>query len=66
MKNDPILVYQNVLKERGWIDDEAIERLRDEVKEEVEESITFAQESPPPPLDSIYEDITVAPFIPQE
>jgi pyruvate dehydrogenase E1 component alpha subunit len=66
IKNDPIVVYQNVLKERGWIDDEGIERLRDEVKEEVEESITFAQESPPPPLDSLYEDITVAPHIPQE
>ena len=26
IKNDPIVVYQNVLKERGWIDDEAIER----------------------------------------
>jgi pyruvate dehydrogenase E1 component alpha subunit len=25
IKNDPILAYQNVLKERGWIDDEAIE-----------------------------------------
>ncbi len=66
IKNDPILVYQNVLKERGWIDDEAIEGLRDEVKEEVEESITFAEESPPTPLDSLYEDITVAPYIPQE
>ena len=66
IKNDPILVYQNVLKERGWIDDEAIERLRDEVKEEVEESITFAEESAPTPLDSLYEDITVAPYIPQE
>ena len=66
IKNDPIVVYQNVLKERGWIDDEAIERLRDEVKDEVEESIAFAEESPPTPLDSLYEDITVAPYIPQE
>ncbi len=32
----------------------------------MEESITFAQESAPTPLDSLYEDITVAPYIPQE
>ena len=56
-----------MLKERGWIDDEAIERLRDEVKDEVEESIDFAEESPPSRRStSLYEDITVAPYIPQE
>ena len=64
MKNDPIVVYQNVLKERGWIDHEAIDKHAREIKNEVEESIAFAEQSEPPSLDQLYEDITVAPFIP--
>jgi pyruvate dehydrogenase E1 component alpha subunit len=66
IRNDPILVYQNVLKERGWIDQEAIDRMLESVKEEVEESIEFAEQSDPPAMETLYEDITVAPFIPQE
>ena len=66
IRNDPIVVYQNVLMDRGWIDQEAIDRMFESVKEEVEESITFAEESEQPPLSALYEDITVAPFIPQE
>jgi pyruvate dehydrogenase E1 component alpha subunit len=32
----------------------------------VEESIEFAEQSDPPAMETLYEDITVAPFIPQE
>ena len=53
-------------RQRGWIDQEAIDRMHESVKEEIEESIEFAEQSEPPPLDALYEDITVAPFIPQE
>jgi len=65
-RHDPILVYQNVLKERGWIDQDAIDRMLEGVKAEVDESIEFAEQSAQPPLEALYEDITVAPFIPQE
>ena len=40
--------------------------MHDEVKAEIEEAIEFAEESEQPALDALYEDITVAPFIPQE
>jgi len=66
VRKDPIVVYQNILKERGWIDQESIDRVLESVKQEVDESIEFAERSPEPPLDAVYEDITVAPFIPQE
>ena len=33
---------------------------------EVEEAIKFAEEAPEPTLDQLYQDITVAPYIPQE
>jgi pyruvate dehydrogenase E1 component alpha subunit len=65
-KNDPIHIYEAVLKERGWIDDATIERFRDEVKHEVDESIEFAEQSEETPLQSLYDDVTVAPYIPQE
>ena len=66
VKNDPILVYQNVLMKRGWIDQEEIDGMLASVKDEVEESIEFAEQSEPPPLEALYEDITVGPYIPQE
>ncbi len=65
-RNDPILVYQNILKDRGWLDDETIERIAEEVKHEIEESIEFAEQSEEPPAEALYQDVTVAPFIPQE
>ncbi|WP_406693419.1 pyruvate dehydrogenase (acetyl-transferring) E1 component subunit alpha [Singulisphaera sp. Ch08] len=65
-RNDPILVYQNVLKERGWIDDETIDRIAEEVKHEIDASIEFAEQSEEPTADALYQDVTVAPFIPQE
>jgi pyruvate dehydrogenase E1 component alpha subunit len=66
MKNDPIVVYQGVLKQRGWIDEDALDKLREDVKTEVEEAIDFAENSEQPTLEQLYEDITVAPYIPQE
>jgi pyruvate dehydrogenase E1 component alpha subunit len=65
-KNDPIHAYETILKERGWIDDATIERFREEVKHEVDASIEFAEQSPEPSLDAVYEDVTVALHIPQE
>jgi len=63
---DPIVAYEQILKDRGWIDDETIERYQDDVKREVEDCIAFAEESDQPKADALYRDITVAPFIPQE
>jgi len=65
-RNDPIINYQNLLKERGWLNDETIERFTEEVKREIEESIAFAEESPEPELDAVFQHISVAPHIPQE
>jgi pyruvate dehydrogenase E1 component alpha subunit len=66
VKNDPIIVYQSVLKERGWIDQEGLNRMYDSVKQEIEEAIEFAEKSAPPPPEAVYEDITEAPYLPQE
>jgi pyruvate dehydrogenase E1 component alpha subunit len=66
VNHDPILVYQNVLLKRGWIDKEEIESMLASVKDEVDKSIEFAEKSPAPRPEALYEDITVGPYIPQE
>ena len=65
-RNDPIVIYQDVLKERDWLDDATIERFAEEVKREIDECIEFAEQSPEPPLEALYEDVTLAPHLPQE
>jgi pyruvate dehydrogenase E1 component alpha subunit len=65
-ERDPIAVYELLLKERGWIDDATIEQLQDKVKREIDESIAFAEESAEPALEAAFDDVTVAPHVPQE
>lgn len=52
--------------QRGWIDESSLEQMRDEIKEEVEAAIEFAENSPEPGPEDLYTNITVAPYIPQE
>ncbi len=65
-ERDPIVLYESLLKERGWVDEAALEEMHEKVKAEVEEAIRFAEAAPEPPPESLYQDITVAPFLPQE
>lgn len=65
-ERDPIVLYETILKERGWVDDAQLSQLHDQVKQEIEEAIEFAENSPEPPIEAMYEDISVAPYIPQE
>jgi pyruvate dehydrogenase E1 component alpha subunit len=64
--HDPIVAYQNTLLKRGWIEQDEIDTMAASVKDEIDESIEFAEGSEPPALDALYEDITVGPYIPQE
>src|SRR5262249_46093189 len=65
-ERDPIALYGATLKDRGWIDDAGIEEIRDKVKAEIEEAIEFAEAAPEPAADALYQDITVAPYVPQD
>jgi pyruvate dehydrogenase E1 component alpha subunit len=65
-ERDPIVLYESVLKERGWVDESGIDEMHAKVKGEVDEAIQFAEESPEPGPEMLYQDITVAPYIPQE
>src|SRR5262249_43330369 len=66
VRNDPIIVYKKRLKPGGWIDQESIDRMQESIRQEIEESIAWAEQSAQPPQEALYEDITVAPYTPQE
>jgi pyruvate dehydrogenase E1 component alpha subunit len=65
-ERDPIVLYENLLKERGWIDEAAIDDLHEKIRQEINEAIEFAEQAPEPPPEALFQDITVAPYIPQE
>ncbi|MFO0951832.1 MAG: pyruvate dehydrogenase (acetyl-transferring) E1 component subunit alpha [Isosphaeraceae bacterium] len=65
-ERDPIVLYETILKERGWIDESALNEMHERVKEEVQEAIDFAESAPNPTPEALFEDITVSPHIPQE
>ncbi|HLJ58084.1 MAG TPA: thiamine pyrophosphate-dependent enzyme [Chthonomonadaceae bacterium] len=56
-KRDPIVLLYNALSARGLLSDADAERMDAEVAAEIEEAIAFAESSPEPPLDSLYENV---------
>jgi pyruvate dehydrogenase E1 component alpha subunit len=63
---DPIVMYETILKERGWIDEAGLEELHDKIKHEIEEAIHFAEQAPELPIEAVYDDILTGPYVPQE
>ena len=65
-KKDPISGVAHDLLEKGYLDEAGLKKIQDEVKAEVEEAVAFAENSPFPSADALYEDIYVQadyPFI---
>lgn len=63
---DAIVRLQRYMTDNGIASDDEIEAMDDEIKQEVLDAINFADESPEPPEETIYEDIYVEkdyPFI---
>lgn len=56
-KRDPIALLTAYLREQGALDDAAERAIEAEVQAEVEAAIQFAEASPDPPLDSLYENV---------
>ena len=59
MKRDPIMVLRMQMQEAGEIDDAGMTKLDEEVKAIVQDAWDFAEKSPEPPLESLYEDVLV-------
>jgi pyruvate dehydrogenase E1 component alpha subunit len=57
MKRDPIVLLRRQMEEAGEIDDAAYEKLDAELKEIVEDALTFADQSAEPSLDALFADV---------
>jgi len=58
-QKDPIETFAKRLLDAGLIEDDHLEKLREEVEEQVKEAVAFADASPEPPLDSLYDNLYV-------
>jgi pyruvate dehydrogenase E1 component alpha subunit len=56
---DPIEQVLAVLKQNKWIDEKGIEEAEEKVKQVVEESVEFAENSPFPDAEELYKDVYV-------
>jgi pyruvate dehydrogenase E1 component alpha subunit len=59
MKRDPIMVLRAEMEEEGEWSDAALAKLEEEIKGIVEDAWQFADASPEPPLEALWEDILV-------
>lgn len=56
-EQDPIEHCLNVIKENNFLSESEIKEIQDWVKNEVEESVKFAEESPFPEAEELYKDV---------
>lgn len=59
IEQDPILHVLDTIKENKWLTEKEIEEINDWVKKEVAESVKFAEESPYPDAEELYEDVYI-------
>jgi pyruvate dehydrogenase E1 component alpha subunit len=59
MKRDPIMVLRMQMQEAGEIDDAGVTKLDEELKAVVQDAWDFAENSPEPPIESLYENVLV-------
>ena len=54
-RQDPVLLFAHQLTEAGIVDDGWLKETADEVKREVQEAVEFAEKSPEPKLEDLFE-----------
>jgi pyruvate dehydrogenase E1 component alpha subunit len=58
-QRDPIVLLRVHMQEKGELTEEALHKLDDEIKAQVQDAIDFAEKSPEPPAEALYEDVLV-------
>ncbi|HEX6185226.1 MAG TPA: pyruvate dehydrogenase (acetyl-transferring) E1 component subunit alpha [Pyrinomonadaceae bacterium] len=61
-ERDPIKVFGDNLREKGVLDDDGLKAIEERVREEVERSLKFADESPEPAPEELFTDIYATPL----
>jgi len=56
-EKDPILILRERMTQLGILDDDAYAALDGEIKEIVADAVGFAETSPEPPMEALYEDV---------
>jgi pyruvate dehydrogenase E1 component alpha subunit len=56
-ERDPIGLLEHKLLERGTLDEDRLEEIKDEMKETIDEVTKFAEESEEPPIEELYTDV---------
>jgi pyruvate dehydrogenase E1 component alpha subunit len=56
-EQDPIEHVLRVIREKKWMSESEIESVEEEIKNVVDESVKFAEESPLPPAEELYNDV---------
>jgi len=59
MRRDPIVLLRSSMQEAGEIDDAYVAKLDEDLKKEVQDAWDFADQSPEPPLEALYQDVLV-------
>jgi len=63
-KEDPIIRLKSYLLQHGLSSNKELDAIDEDVKAEVQASVEFAENSPLPPLETIYEDVYAQPDYP--
>jgi len=63
-ERDPVKLFSSSLKEKNILTDQDIEKLEKSVREEVEQALRFAEESPLPAPEELYTDVYANPITP--
>jgi len=58
-EQDPILILKKLMIERKMLTEEGYKKLDKELRNICDESVKFAEESPEPELETLYEDVLV-------
>jgi TPP-dependent pyruvate/acetoin dehydrogenase alpha subunit len=58
---DPILLLKNTMMDQGMLDDAGYQAIVDRVEREVDEAVQFAEASPPPSINTLFDHITKEP-----
>ncbi|HEX5830054.1 MAG TPA: pyruvate dehydrogenase (acetyl-transferring) E1 component subunit alpha [Gemmatimonadaceae bacterium] len=59
LKRDPIMLLRMEMEEHGEIDEAGLQAMDAEIKQIVQDAWDFADQSPEPPLEALYEDVLV-------
>ena len=60
--DDPILKVLNVIKDNKYATQKQLDAIEEKIKKEIEEAIKFAEESPLPEPEAMYEEIYAEPY----